>query len=72
MWLIELFGFFFLDHLDDDLDHDDDDGVDVINHHHQNVSDTKKILMQNKFALSLFNLRNALNFINSTILHIVI
>lgn len=26
------------DHLDDDLDHDDDDGVDVINHHHQNVS----------------------------------
>lgn len=28
-----------LDHLDDDLDHDDDDGVDVINHHHQNVSD---------------------------------
>lgn len=28
----------FSDHLDDELDHDDDDGVDVINHHHQNVS----------------------------------
>lgn len=31
------FRLIFTDHLDDDLDHDDDDGVDVINHHHQNV-----------------------------------
>lgn len=38
----------FLDHLDDDLDHDDDDGVDVINHHHQNVSNNSIIRLDYK------------------------
>lgn len=47
---INLKSFAFSDHLDDDLDHDDDDGVDVINHHHQNVSKKKKF-MDYKFGV---------------------
>lgn len=48
----------FLDHLDDDLDHDDDDGVDVINHHHQNVSNSTIIRLDYKITC-----RKTINFV---------